>query len=445
VSHKYLFSRLHFPRLSSLAILASLLLCSGLARAQSGVYQRTFPNSVAEVKATVQTLKVTSKGRLPTLDGFVEQGDQLEKYDKGYYDCTFQISESPGGGTAVRVVAKVTAWFTAPDTAESGYRVLGSNGRLENDALDRIEEQLASGKPNSGSPRPLTNPSPNTPVSNGDLRRYTQPNSTSTAMGGTSAAPHSTGPIARASGDGATTIPPGETAESVKERRAADEKKSQELSAYIKNLEEIQRNQSHPSDLAAVKKAQTPIYAKPAETAQVLMAADSQDEFQILGIEGNWVHVQISGASRGWIRRAQLEMPAGFAQASSATEPGTSDSTAFKVAREETGPFSGNWAALKGKVVRIEWIEPTNPAQATSQKEKLAFAKSAFLRAYGNLGASQPEPQGIVVVFDSADGGQIAASLSSVKGLATRTISDAGFWRQCSLDPPESFLDTAKP
>jgi hypothetical protein len=445
VSYISAFSAPYFPRLASVTILASLLLCCGLAQAQSDVYQRTFPNSVTEVKAAVQTLKVTSKGRLPTLDGFVQQGDQLEKYDKGYYDCTFQISEAPGGGTVVRVVAKVTAWFTARDTAQSGYRVLASNGRLENDALDRIEEQLASGKPNSASPRPLASPSPNTPVSSGDLRRYAQPSSTSTTMGGTSGGPHSTTPNARTSGDGATAIPPGETAESVKERRAADEKKSQELSTYIKNLEEIQRNQSHPSDLAAVKRAQTPIYAKPAEAAQVLMTADSQDEFQILGIEGNWVHVQISGASRGWIRRAQLEMPAGFAQASSATEPDTRNSMAFKVAREETGPFNGNWAALKGKVVRIEWVEPTNPTLATSQKEKLAFAKSAFLRAYGNLGASQPEPQGIVVVFDSADGGQIAASLSSVKGLATRAISDAGFWRQCSLDPPESFLDTAKP
>jgi hypothetical protein len=445
VSHKSLFPGLQFLRLSSLAILASLLSCCALAQGQSGIYQRTFPNSIADVKAALQTLKATSKGRLPTLDGFVQQGDQLDRYDKGYYDCTFQISEAPGGGTLVQAIAKVTAWFTAADTAQSGYRVLASNGRLENDALDRIEEQLASGKSNGGSARPLANPSPNTSVSNGDLRRFAQPSSTSAVVAGTSAAPPSTMPNARASGDGTTTIPPGETAESVKERRAADEKKSQELSAYIKNLEEIQRNQSHPSDLAAVKKAQTPIYAKPAETAQVLMTADSQDEFQILGIDGNWVHVQISGASRGWIRRAQLEMPAGFAQAGDLTEPGTNNSTTFKVAREETGPFSGNWAALKGKVVRIEWVEPTNPALATSQKEKLAFAKSAFLRAYNKLGASQPEPQGIVVVFDSADGGQIAASLSSVKGLATRAISDAGFWRQCSLDPPESFLDTAKP
>jgi hypothetical protein len=422
-----MFSASHFPRLTSVAILASLLLCCGLVQAQSGVYQRTFPNSVAEVKAAVQTLKVTSKGRLPTLDGFVEQGDQVERYDKGYYECTFQISEAPGGGTLLRAVAKVTGWFTAPDAAQSGYRVLTSNGRLENDALDRVQEQLVAKVP-----RPLPSPSPNAAAPGGDLRRLAAPSSTSAVISGASTASH------------AATNSAGETLDAVKERRASDEKRSQELSTYIKNLEEIQRNQSHPSDLAAVKRSETPIYAKPTETAQVLMKANAEDEFQILGIDGNWVRVQISGASRGWIQRTRLEMPAGFAQAGATTESEAS-STTFKVAREETGPFSGNWAALKGKVVRIEWVEPTNPALATSQKEKLAFAKSAFLRAYDHLGSSQPEPQGIVIVFDSADGGQIAAALASVKGLATRAISDAGFWRQCSVDPPESFLETAKP
>jgi hypothetical protein len=64
------------------------------------------------------------------------------------------------------------------------------------------------------------------------------------------------------------------------------------------------------------------------------------------------------------------------------------------------------------------------------------------LHVSSSLNAAQPNPEGIVVVFDSADGGQIAAALSSVKALANRTLSDAAFWRQCSLDPPESFLDS---
>ena len=117
----------------------------------------------------------------------------------------------------------------------------------------------------------------------------------------------------------------------------------------------------------------------------------------------------------------------------------------FKVAREENATFRGNWRPLQGKPVRIEWVEPSNPAISTSRKDKLAYAKYAFLRASKDSLQSQPPAEGVVVVFDSADGGQIAALLSSVKALANRTVSDAAFWRECSLDPPESFLELGKP
>jgi hypothetical protein len=232
----------------------------------------------------------------------------------------------------------------------------------------------------------------------------------------------------------------------MKAQQGANEQKSLELATYIKNLEEIQRNQSHPSDLAAVKKSKTSVFAKPAESAQVLLNADAQDEFPILGVDGAWVHVQISGLSRGWIRRAQLEMPADLLQtAPVASEGHAGTAPIFKVTKEETRAFSGGWEPLKGKPVRIEWVQPANPAISTSKNEKLAFAKSVFLEAYEKAHDSPQPAEGIVVVFDSADGGQITATLSSVKSLASRTLSEAGFWRQCSLDPRDSFLDSATP
>jgi hypothetical protein len=138
-------------------------------------------------------------------------------------------------------------------------------------------------------------------------------------------------------------------------------------------------------------------------------------------------------------------MPSGFAQtAGTESENPVSGGAMFKVAKEETRSFSGSWPPLKGKFVQIEWVEPANPAVTTSRQEKLAFAKSVFLHASANLPGSTQNTEGIVVVFDSADGGQIAAALSSVKALANRTLSDSAFWRECSLDPPESFLDSAK-
>jgi hypothetical protein len=417
-----------------------LLLCLGLlcckpVQAQDANDQRTFPVSLAEAKTAVQGISPTSKGRLPTLEGFVQQNDEpLERYEKGYYECAFQILPAAGGGTTIRASVKVTAWYRDPAGAKSGYRVLSSNGRLEADALDRVAENLsshaASGLRDAAGA-----------VAVDTQARWSQPVSSSPKGGFGAGGPSLVMPTPHVDTGKPFSLPARTNPEPAKAVSVADEKKAAELSDYIKNLEEIQRNQSRPNDLAAVKAAKTPIFAKPAESAQVLMNADAQDEFQILSVQGAWVHVQISGVSRGWMYRAQLEMPAGLSGAAGTPAAGTVGSEMFKVAKEETSPFSGDWAPLKGKPVRIEWVEPVNPAAATSRQEKLAFAKSVFLHASENLVNPAQTAEGIVVVFDSADGGQIAAALPSVKALATHTLSEAAFWRQCSVDPRDSFLE----
>jgi hypothetical protein len=335
----------------------------------------------------------------------------------------------------VRVTAKLTAWYNDADASKSGYRVLQSNGRLEADVLDRIAEILSPGSTSTA----LANVPGSGVVS--QPREKTTTASISVAPSGTSSAdmvsPH---------GDTKeVALPPGTTLESLRAMRLEEEKKSEALSTYIKNLEEIQQNQSHPSDLAAVRKNKTPIYAKPAETAQLLMNADAQDEFEVLGLEGPWVHVQISGVSRGWIRRSQLEMPAGFGESSEAAAANAPSGAVFKVAKEGSSSFQGNWPPLQGKAVRFEWVEPASPALPTTRQEKLSFAKNVFLNVYHNAASSQPATAGIVVVFDSADGGQVAATMASVEELAKGSLSDSAFWRKCSLDPPESFLPTHTP
>ena len=75
------------------------------------------------------------------------------------------------------------------------------------------------------------------------------------------------------------------------------------------SLAEILRNQSHPNNLAAVRKSGTPVLVTPSEGAKVLFLADAEDEFEILESNESWVHVRISGLSRAWIRRSGLEMP----------------------------------------------------------------------------------------------------------------------------------------
>ena len=94
----------------------------------------------------------------------------------------------------------------------------------------------------------------------------------------------------------------------------------QQLREQLKSLEDILKNQTHPDDLAAVKSSNTPLLASPMEGAQVVLRAEAEDEFQILEIRGAWVHVRISGLSRGWMQRSQLELPAAFGSGAQADD-----------------------------------------------------------------------------------------------------------------------------
>jgi hypothetical protein len=442
------------------------LITAGHAFAQTKPIERTFSNPISEVQQVVDDLKPSSSGRLPILEGFVDVGDQpLKGYEHGYFVCTLQVLAAPSGGTSVRVTSKITAWYTDPE-GHSGYRELSSNGHVETDLLDRIEDALAhkavTHSPGSTirlpQPGPLYAPSP-APQPGSNMPATPAPASNTSSSqpegkAGSLASPHgessSTGnapatPSRSAKSPSvAAGAAPEESLESIQGRRRAAEEKALQVSADIKGLEEIQKNQVRPVDLVVVKKSGVAILSKPEEGAQVLFTADQEDEFQILDLEGSWVHVQISGASRGWMRRSQVEMPSGYNAAGAkadAVSPANAD--LFKVAREETNTFSGKWEPLSGKTVRVVWIEPV-AGSSSSAAEKRKFAKYLLLKAYKDMSESQQKVDGVVIVFDSADGGQIAATMENLKSLQDGSITDAAFWQACSLDPPEAFQPTAK-
>ena len=112
-----------------------------------------------------------------------------------------------------------------------------------------------------------------------------------------------------------------------------------------------------------------------------MLSAEAEDEFEILGVEGSWVHVQISGESRARIQRSQLDLPEGFAGISK---------SAIASAGEKPAPTSpaGNASFLRrlasppGKMVRIIWVEPTTSSSSpTSTAEaKRKFAKSLSIQ-----------------------------------------------------------------
>src|SRR5207253_8841516 len=123
--------------------LAAILVTSARVQAQGDPAERTFTEPRADVEKVVADVKAHSSGKLPALEGFVGQTQQpVERYERAYYQCLFQVIPSLSGETSVRVTARITAWYDDPDRQKSGYQVLSSNGRLETDALDRIQEFL---------------------------------------------------------------------------------------------------------------------------------------------------------------------------------------------------------------------------------------------------------------------------------------------------------------
>jgi hypothetical protein len=441
-------------------LLLAFMFIASLTGAQAGPYERTFTSPATDVERVVRNLRPSASGRLPTVDGFVQASDlPVDRFERGYYECTFQVVATPVGGATVRASAKITAWYNDPTPGRSGYRVLVSNGHIENDFLEQIQEALgpASVPKSAGSattvPAIKSNVTPVPPVNSGGLRPQPRfdpaPLDSEESSSNKSAGTRDFSSVARQPEGAATpALSPSDNLQSLKLQRAAVEKRAQELSADIKNFEAILHNQVRPADLATVKNAGTHIFSKPADTSPVLFSADSEDEFQVLELEGAWVHVQISGSSRGWIRRAQLDLPAEYADSTpAASDPAPAASVTeglFNISKDETTTFGGKWTALANKRVRVIWLEPASPAATSTAKEKLGFARALFEKTYGELKSSGITVDGVVIVFDSADGGQIAATIANIKTLADGSIAPAEFWRQCSLDPPESFQDSAR-
>ena len=262
---------------------------AGTGRAQSVPYERSFPQSKAVVEKRIKELEM-SAGRLPVLDGFTVPGDRpLSRFQRGYYQCVTQVIPTPSGASMVRVSATITAWYTDPVSGKSDYQVLPSNGRLENDVLDRLQEALSDGAPSeSANNRKSSMPHPK---DNLDAATATL----SAPM------PGSPTPIAKSAGSAASagsTFKLGDPlgadhVASLATQKAIVDKHTEEQEKEANALEEILRNQAHPSNLAAVTKAETPVLTSPNQGAKVSFLAAAEDEFEILDSNPNWVHVRI--------------------------------------------------------------------------------------------------------------------------------------------------------
>jgi hypothetical protein len=134
--------------------------------------------------------------------------------------------------------------------------------------------------------------------------------------------------------------------EGLKKKREAAERRVQQLNNALQNLQELFNSQTKPDNLVAIKQNGTPVYARPEEAGKALFTTMEKDQFEMVEIRGEWVHARISGDSRGWIRRAQLEFSDDVATASAG---GTKPVELFRITREESAcsPETGDRCAAK--------------------------------------------------------------------------------------------------
>jgi hypothetical protein len=443
-----------------MVLIALCFMVTAVSFAQEPPIERVFPQPKSAVEKAVKALAPSASGRLPVLDGFAQPSAHLlDRYQKGFYQCSAQVTADPSGGARVKVTAKITAWYSDPASAQSGYQVLRSNGRLETDFLDRVQEALggvASSTPPAAavvgtdqgiSKKANTNPA----VSVKPLEP--SPTLSAPAPGGsvlTDAITASRTPV-KAPGDLPSAPSPAGKVDSIRTQKAVADRRSEELKKEARNLEEILRNQAEPNNLAAVKKSGTPVLASPNEGAKQLFLAQAEDEFEILDVNANWVHVRISGLSRGWIRRTSLELPEEAAPATQpprATQtesqaPASAGTPPFQIENEQIASFPGQWEPLRGKTVKIITVQKTS-TRGSSVPAKLDFAKWLFEREYPELSQGS-STAGVVIIFDSEDGGMMATTLPVLQHWKSGTLSDEALWRRSYFDPPEAFQLLASP
>ncbi|MGA8066390.1 MAG: hypothetical protein WCA47_03595 [Terriglobales bacterium] len=433
-------------------------------KAQAAAVERTYHQPKVAVEKALKELQPSLAGHLPVLDGFALPGDHpLNRYQRAYYQSAVQMSSTAAGGTLVRVTTKVTAWYADSNPSHSGYQLLASNGRLESDLLDQLTDLLASkSSPADAVAYSRAAAGENSGQNSGQNSGHGSSQGSALGFGAPSsnaavpsvfahkaaAEPALSAPLPQSSENGrgfSSLADQGLSSQQLANSRNSlppPDQSANPLRAEAANLEEVLKNQAHPKNLVAVKKSGTPVVATPSLSGKTLFLASAHDEFEMLDFNADWVHVRISGLSRGWIWRTSLEMPEGISDvppASPTAAPVVAD--LFQVTREETAPFPGDWEPLRGKNVKIISVQKIQENEANSGAQaKLEFAKSLLDKSYAELAAQPQDLSGIVLIFDSVDGGMIGATLPTVQAWKAGKLSDAALWHQCYFDPPETFV-----
>ena len=412
---------LHSLRESCLCWAVGSLFVAVPSVAQPAPVVRTFHTSKAAVQRALHDIPSYPGGKLPMLDGFADgESQSLASYKRGHYDYDVQLRSATADTTTVLITAKITAWYTAASAANSGYRVLKSNGRLETDLMDALDERLnpaSAGKiAISALPGSATRTLPDSPSSTGGGKPWFNMPRPTTAP--------------------STSAPPPTPAPS-KVVNAKTAKRLQELGQQAENLEQILKSQVRPDNLAVVKSMNTPVTSQPVDGAEMLFRADAEDEFEVLDTTQGWVHVKISGISRGWIRQDYVDLPGAATVSVAALGDETRDEELVRQTKEEVGAFPGKWEPLDGKQVKIIWVQPREKDQFGSES-RFALLKPLFRKVDAGNPTDTSGIAGVVVILDSEDGGMAATTLANLQQWRAGHLSDDAFWKRCWRDSSDN-------
>jgi hypothetical protein len=433
---KNVLSKLALRRSSGLLFACAFFLCALPVWSQSDApsqFARTYPYPIEAVKRALEQIGGFGGAKLPVVDGFVSSlVADADHYERPYYQYRVQFDQGDGTATTVKVEARITAWFAGADPAHSQYRSLPSNGRLENDLLDRLQDALAPTGTKPAIVAPVkANPPGLAPAGNSN---HTDANPAPTAKPASPVKP-------------APPATPQEQLDALLTQRQEIREKTASVLAKLDAQKTANDKSSETTKFASVKHSGVGVMSRKNFGGPVLFRAQVEDEFEVQSADSGWVTVKLADGSTGFIQADELTLPPGLVEkpapvaADATVQPAKASDPDldFWVSREDVNVFSGDWARLKGKKVLFVYAQPRGLlSDIAGDDAKLAYAKRIFTNRLHSLDQATGV-EGVVVVFMGNRGGVAAATLTDIQQWVTGNIGDEAFVNRCSLDPPTEF------
>jgi hypothetical protein len=405
--------------------------------------ERVYKHPQADVEKALEDLQAYETARLPVLAGFVSaKANTLKDYGNPHYQFQIDLVSQGYGHTLVQVKALITAWYVGAAATHSQYAQIPSNGRLEEELLDRLSVYLEKGNKGNNEPSSAPAPAPTSPevTASSNSRppinpaSYVQPRPASPP-----ADPPADAVAPSAAAPGPASSDPARLASQIASLHSelqAVEQKERQSQAQIADLENVVRSRQRITDFAIAKKAQTPVFAEPSVLSKVLFRADPEDEFEVVEARNGWIRVRLEDTEQAWLPISEVEQPG---DSSVSDDLGVKN---FSAVNEVIQPFTGQWPVLNGKSALFVLAQPRGAiAGDTLGKSQLEFASHTFLEGYRAAIHSQQNLAGVVVVFAGDKPGVAAATLTEIRQWQEGRVSDKVFFSHCSFDPPESFRD----